>query len=140
MNELTRERNKWLLRILLVSALIILIASVEAFMMAKSLEMYEAFLEVNPGGDFSSYIDLVLFHFILNIIEPIIISLYTYLTIHKGGVTFTYRLFFGAMIIIRLVHLVLQFRLQSIFYYLLILLFILLFVVVVHVPYGKNRR
>ncbi len=138
MNEITQERNRWLLRILVVSALIILFASAEAFIMAKSQEMFEAFLQVSPGGDFSSYIDMVLFHFMLNIIEPIIISLYTYFIIHKGGVTFTYRIFFGAILIIRLVHLVLQFRIQSLFYYALIALFVLLFVVVVHVPYGKK--
>lgn len=129
------------MKILLVSGLIVLISSLEAFMMAKDRTLFEIFLENNEAvGSFSDYLNLVLLNYIFSIAIPLIITIYTYLTLDKYGLNFStrsflfYRIFFGGMILIQIVNMVLRFSLTSIFYYLNIVLYLILLILVVRKP------
>lgn len=141
MEEKRKAKDKWFMRILLVSGLIVLISSLEAFMMAKDLTLFEIFLENNEAvGSFSDYLNLVLLNYIFSIAIPLIITIYTYLTLDKYGLNFStrsfvfYRIFFGGMILIQIVNMVLRFSLTSIFYYLNIVLYLILLILVVRKP------
>lgn len=136
--QLTRDEQKWLLGLLGVSAAIILVASSEAFMMAKSKEAFEAFMQVQTGGDFNAYINLVLIHYVTNIIEPILVSLYAWFALPRAGIHFYFRLFFGGMVVIRLVTLFFAMNLTSFFYYVLIFLYVLLLVRIVKEPHKQK--
>lgn len=129
------------MKILIVSGLIVLISSLEAFMMAKDRTLFEIFLENNEAiGSFSDYLNLVLLNYIFSIVIPLIITIYTYLTLDKYGLNFStrsflfYRIFFGGMILIQIVNMVLRFSLTSIFYYLNIVLYLILLILVVRKP------
>ncbi len=133
--ELEKKREKFLLKILIVSALIILASSIEALMMAKDIEVYREILKNNPGLGFDEYINSVVFNLFIRVLSPVVISLYTFFTVKKYGVNFSYKLFFGGMTLIEIVQLILQFRIGSIFYYIVIILnFILLFII------GREER
>lgn len=129
------------MKILIVSSLIILISSLESFMMAKDRGLYEIFLSNNEAvTNFSDYINLILINYIFSIAIPLIITIYTYFTLDKYGLNFStrnflfYRIFFGGMVLIQLVNMVLQFSLTSIFYYINIVLYIILLVLVIKKP------
>lgn len=133
--ELEKKRERFILRILIVSALIILASSIEALMMAKDVEIYREILKNNPGLGFDEYINSVVFNLFIRVLSPVVISLYTFFTVKKYGVNFSYKLFFGGMTLIEIVQLILQFRIGSIFYYIVIILnFILLFII------GREER
>jgi hypothetical protein len=141
MEEKRKAKDKWFMKILLVSGLIVLISSLEAFMMAKDRTLFEIFLENNEAvGSFSDYLNLVLLNYIFSIAIPLIITIYTYLTLDKYGLNFStrsflfYRIFFGGMILIQIVNMVLRFSLTSIFYYLNIVLYLILLILVVRKP------
>lgn len=129
------------MKILVISALIVLISSLEAFMMAKDRTLFEIFLNNNETvTSFSDYINLVLLNYIFSIAIPIIITIYTYLTLDKYGLNFStrsflfYRIFFGGMVLIQLVNMVFKFSVTSIFYYINIVLYIILLILVVRKP------
>ncbi|MDD7463578.1 MAG: hypothetical protein SOW41_08395 [Anaerococcus sp.] len=141
MEEKRKAKDKWFMKILIVSGLIVLISSLEAFMMAKDRTLFEIFLENNEAiGSFSDYLNLVLLNYIFSIVIPLIITIYTYLTLDKYGLNFStrsflfYRIFFGGMILIQIVNMVLRFSLTSIFYYLNIVLYLILLILVVRKP------
>lgn len=141
MEEKRKAKDKWFMKILIVSGLIVLISSLEAFMMAKDRTLFEIFIENNEAiGSFSDYLNLVLLNYIFSIVIPLIITIYTYLTLDKYGLNFStrsflfYRIFFGGMILIQIVNMVLRFSLTSIFYYLNIVLYLILLILVVRKP------
>lgn len=141
MQEKRKAKDKWFMKILLVSSFIILISSLEAFMMAKDRTLFEIFLRNNDAvNTFSDYLNLVLINYIFSIGIPLIITIYTYLTLDKYGVNFStrsflfYRIFFGGMILIQIVNMVLKFSLTSIFYYINIILYLVLLILVVRKP------
>lgn len=132
--RLTNAETKWLMALLGVSVAIVLVASSEAFMMAKSTEAFEAYVRLQPGQDFSDYINLVLIHYMTNILEPILVSIYAFLALPRGGIHFYFRLFFGGMVLIRLVTLFFSMNVGSAFFYLLIILYIVLLFRIVKRP------
>lgn len=141
MEKKQKTKNKWFMKILLVSSLIILISSLEAFIMAKDRTLFDIFLKNNEAvGNFSDYINLVLLNYIFSIAIPLIISLYTYFTLNKYGLNFStrgfffYRLFFGGMVLIQIVNMVLKFSVTSVFYYINIILYIILLILVSRKP------
>lgn len=141
MEEKKKAKDKWFMKILVISALIVLISSLEAFMMAKDRTLFEIFLNNNETvTSFSDYINLVLLNYIFSIAIPIIITIYTYLTLDKYGLNFStrsflfYRIFFGGMVLIQLVNMVFKFSVTSIFYYINIVLYIILLILVVRKP------
>lgn len=129
--EKVKQREKFLLKILIVSALIILNFSLEAMMMAKDPSVFDIISKLKPGLSYDDFLNSIIFSLFTKVINPITISLYTFFTIKKYGVNKTYKLFFGAMTIISIVNLFFTFSLVSVFYYLGLILNIILLIVIV---------
>lgn len=129
--EKVKQREKFLLKILIVSALIILNFSLEAMMMAKDPSVFDTISKLKPELSYDDFLNSIIFSLFTKVINPITISLYTFFTIKKYGVNKTYKLFFGAMTLISIVNLFFTFSLGSVFYYLGLILNIILLIVIV---------
>lgn len=103
--EKEKQRNKFLLQILLISAAIILNFSLEAMMLAKDPSVFETISKIKPGLSYDDFLNSIIFSLFIKVINPITISLYTFFTIKKYGINKTYKLFFGAMTLISIVNL-----------------------------------
>lgn len=125
-----KQRNKFLLKILIISFVIIINFSLEAMMMAKDPSVFDTISKMKPGLSYDDFLNSIIFSLFIKIINPITISLYTFFTIKKYGINKTYKLFFGAMTLISLVNLFFSFSLGSIFYYLGLILNIILLIVI----------
>ncbi len=132
------DRDKRLKIMIIVGGLIIFISSLESLMLAKSLEAFEAFKKLTSNDDFSVFISYTLQNYFMNIIEPIIITLYTYFTFNKIRINRYYHLFFGMIILIRIVLLFVMFNYQSFFYYIIIALYVMFFVSVITMDNKKE--
>lgn len=126
-----KQREKFLLKILIVSAIIILNFSLEAMMMAKDPSVFDTISKLKPGLSYDDFLNRLIFSLFTKVINPITISLYTFFTIKKYGINKTYKLFFGAMTLISIVNLFFTFSLGSVFYYLGLILNIILLIVIV---------
>ena len=126
-----KEDQVFLKKIMAVSLAIIVVASFEALFYAKDINFYTDFSKVYKDLSYSQYINLILFNMILAIINPMIISLYTFFTIDRIRINQIYKIFFCFSTFISLMHTLFQFRLNSITYYLVIILNIILFIVIV---------
>ena len=129
--EKVKQREKFLLKILIISAIIILNFSLEAMMMAKDPSVFDNISKLKPGLSYDDFLNSIIFSLFTKVINPITISLYTFFTIKKYGINKTYKLFFGAMAIISIVNLFFTFSLGSVFYYLGLILNIILLIVIV---------
>ena len=129
--EKVKQREKFLLKILIISALIILNFSLEAMRMAKDPSVFDTISKLKPGLSYDDFLNSIIFSLFTKVINPITISLYTFFTIKKYGVNKTYKLFFGAMTLISIVNLFFTFSLGSVFYYLGLILNIILLIVIV---------
>jgi hypothetical protein len=140
MEEKKEKRKKRLMKILIISAAIIFFSSLESLTLAKDRSLFEVFLKKGQIGDFNQYLNLVIVNYLFSIIIPIVISIFTLFNIEKYGLNFEtrsffyYRLFFGGMILIQIINIILQFSLSSIFYYIKILLYIFLLLAVTKKP------
>lgn len=130
----TKEEKKRLLLILIVATLIILVASLNALIMAKSKEIYEAFLQQNPNMNFDQFISFVIITFFTNIFEIAIISIFTFLTFNKIRFNKIYKIVFGVIVLLRIFNHILSFSLDSVFYYVLLVLYLIFFVLIITVP------
>ena len=128
--EKVKQRNKFLLKILIISALIILNFSLEAMMMAKDASVFTTISKINPELSYDDFLNSIIFSLFIKVINPITISLYTFFTIEKYGINKTYKLFFGAMTLISIVNLFFSFSIGSVFYYLGLILNIFLLIVI----------
>ncbi len=126
-----KKSNKRLTIMILIAGLIIFISSLESLMVAKSVEAFEAFKELTGESDFSVFINYTLQNYMMNIIEPIIITLYTYFTFHKIRINRYYHLFFGMIVLVRIILLVVMFNYQSVIYYVIIFLYAMYFMSVI---------
>lgn len=130
----TKEEKKRLLLILIVATLIIFVASLNALIMAKSKEIYEAFLQQNPNMNFDQFISFVIITFFTNIFEIAIISIFTFLTFNKIRFNKIYKIVFGVIVLLRIFNHILSFSLDSVFYYVLLVLYLIFFVLIITVP------
>lgn len=130
--------NKYFKIILIITILIILFASLEALINAKSIESFEAYKTVFPNNTSQDYINFVLLNYFFNILEPAIISLFLFLTYNKLKPNKLYAIVFGGMMLIKLVNMIFTFNLYSIFYYILLILYILLLVFII--KYCNDRE
>lgn len=137
--KIKKLQEKYLLRILIITALIILVSSMEALMLAKSTEFLNAFLKNNPGSSQGEYLNVIIITFLSAIFEPVIISIYTFATYKKLGIKKIYKFIFAAILALRLFNTIISFRLNSIFYYILIILYILLIICVMKAPVNKRK-
>lgn len=124
--------NKRLRTIFIISAIIILVASLEALFTAKSLEAYNGFLINSPNTSFGDFLNTVIIRYFFTIFEAIIIPLFLLITYKKLKPSKLYAIVFGGMIIIRIVNLVFSFNLGSLFYYLLIILYLVFLLLVIN--------
>lgn len=122
-----KENQEFLMKILITSALIILFSSLEAMFYAKDINSFNNFREINGAISYDQYLNYILFNLFLSTINPIIISLYTFLTINKIEINNIYKMFFGFSTFLSLINVIMQFRVRSIFYYLVIIMHIILF-------------
>ncbi|WP_243344049.1 hypothetical protein [Anaerococcus sp. AGMB09787] len=134
-NYKKEKRDKFILKVLLVSALLILVYSMEALMLAKDVEVYREIHAINQGLSHRAYLTTVIGSFLIRVVSPVAISLYTFFMIHKTGVNLTYKIFFAGMTLIELVNIFFQFRIGSIFYYIEIILNIILLFII-----GREER
>ena len=122
-----KENQKFLMKILIASALIILFSSLEAMFFAKDINSFNNFREINGVISYDLYLNYILFNLFLSTINPIIISLYTFFTINKIEINNIYKMFFGFSTFLSLINVIMQLRVRSIFYYLVIIMHIILF-------------
>ena len=132
------ENDKFTNRILIVTFLIIIVASLEAFILAKSKDLLDIYLGIHPKDSPNDYLNTVIINFLINIFEPILISLYTFFTYKKYGIAPVFKFIFGGIILVRLINIGLKMNFESIFYYLLIILYIIFFILIINAP--KKRK
>lgn len=135
-----KTTNKYIRNLLIISFLIILLSSLEALMLAKSREIFEAYQINNQGTNFSNYISLVIVNFLSNIFEPMLISLFTFFTYKKFGINKVYKIVFGIIILLKIINLILKFQLASIFYYLILIFYIIFFIIIITAPRRRKVK
>lgn len=119
---------------------IIIFSSIEALMLAKSKEIYDAYLMANPNFTSQDFINFVLIGFISNIFEPIVISLYSFFTYKKYRFNRIYKFVFCTIILIKMINIAFKFAVSSIFYFILLILYALLFMTIAYLPTKKNKN
>lgn len=134
-----KQLEKYLYRLIIVTFLIILVSSLESFILAKSSELSNLYRSLNPGSSESEYINAVLVNFLLSIFEPSLLTLFTFFTYKRFGITKIYKFVFSIILGLRLFNLILSARVNSIFYYILILLYVILIIVVIKAPVNKRK-
>lgn len=137
--EKLKQEKKYIKRLIIISSIIIIVSSLSAFMMAKSEDLFKTYIELNKNKTFDDYISLVLVNYFMNIAEPIIISIFTYFTYKKYGISRLYKLFFSAITALKLFNIVIKFETASLFYYLLIILYTILVILIAKAPNTKRK-
>ncbi len=128
-----RNRHKRQLTVLLsFCAALIVVATLEALIMANP-EAYRFWLTLYREGNTADYSSIVLSLFLLDIVIPVSLSLYTFISIKKLGTPPLYRLIWGAIVFLAGVRRLLMFQTQSILWYLALVLWAILFLVVINI-------
>ena len=96
-------------------------------------EAYKLWLSINPEGSASEYSSLVLAVFIVDILVPVSLALYTFFSIKKLGTPPLYRLIWGAIVFLAGIRRLLMFQIESLLWYLALALWLLLFLIVVNI-------
>lgn len=125
---------------LAITVAIIMFASIEALMLAKSKNIYDAYLIANPNFTSQDFINFVLIGFINNIFEPIILSLYSFFTYKKYKFNRIHKFVFCAVILIKMINIASKFAISSIFYFILLLLYALLLITIAYLPTDKKKN
>ena len=130
-----KQRNKHrrqLTVLLALCAALIIVASLEALVLANP-EAYKLWLSINSEGSASEYSSLVLAVFIVDILVPVSLALYTFFSIKKLGTPPLYRLIWGAIVFLAGIRRLLMFQIESLLWYLALALWLLLFLIVVNI-------
>lgn len=128
--EVLKYEKTFTNKILIISSIIIFIASLEALLQAKSSELLNAYLKAFPNESPNDYLGLIMVNYFYNIIEVIMITLFTVFGMKRFGITVMYKIVFSVMLILRIVNFVLTFKTNSVFYYILIVLYIILLFII----------
>ncbi len=125
--EPARKSNQTkLLQVTIPSAIIILFYALESLMTVKDHTFYENFVLQNGELDFASFVNLQTLLFLGRIAYPVLLSLYTALTIQKWGIPPLYPVVWGLLGLSALIWHLVDLRAGSIFYFLNTLAYILL--------------
>lgn len=90
-----RNKHKRQLTVLLsFCAALIVLATLEALILANP-EAYQFWLTLYPEGNTADYSSIVLSLFLVDIVIPVSLSLYTFISIKKLGTPPLYRLIWG---------------------------------------------
>lgn len=133
------KEKKLIKNMLIITFFIILFASLESFIMAKSKELYEAYIQLNKDKTFDDYLSLIMINYFATIIEPVIISLFTFFTYKKYGISSLYKIIFSILMALRIFNFTLKFQTQSIFYYAIITLYIIFLILIITAPITKRK-
>lgn len=123
------KNEKLLMRILILTLIIIIVGSIEALILGKSKDFYEAFIDLNKDLTLNDYISFVLMKFFFNIFIPLVVSIYYYLT-RNSKTSNMAKVILGGLILIGIVNIFFTLNYKSIFYYLMLILYFLLFITV----------
>ncbi len=135
------NNNRIMLKLMIVIAsLIIFISSLEVLMLSKSVEAFHVFTKMTGSSDFSVFINYTLQNYFMTIIEPVVITLYTYFTFNRIRINKYYHIFFGSIVLIRIILLVIMFNYHSIIYYIIITLYVVYFVNVITIRNYKGDK
>ncbi len=127
-----RRHNRQLTVLISLCAALILVSTVEVVMFANP-EGYRVWLELNPETTTAEYSAFVLTRYLLDIFMPVALALYTYFSISRFGTPMTYRLIWGAIVVVTAGYKFLTFQTASVFWYLTLVLLGALFLVVINI-------
>lgn len=120
------DDEQFIFKILVISALIILCVCLEAMFLAKDFNNYDKFSKAMGEVTYDEYVNMIIFNMLLKVLNPVVISLYTFFTRNKIKINNIYKMFFGFASFVSLLYIFLSFQLRSIFYYIEIILHIIL--------------
>ncbi|MDO5018561.1 MAG: hypothetical protein Q4E02_04600 [Lagierella massiliensis] len=135
------KSEKYIIKVLFTAILIIIFASFEAFIKAKSQTLFLIF-QNRTGLNMGEYINLIMYNYLLDILEPVIISIFLFFIMKKMKMNRLIKFVLCGMVIAKLILKIFKLEFNSIFYYLGILLYIMLFYFILKVPIyseGKNN-
>ncbi|MFM1542342.1 hypothetical protein ABGF49_06270 [Helcococcus ovis] len=134
-----KKEKKTVNRLLIITALIIFIASLEAFNLGKNQDLLKVFLELNKNNSPSDYMEIIITNYFYNIFEVILITLFTFFTYKKYGISKLFKIIFSLIILIKTINIIISFKTNSIFYYLIVLLYICYLLVIIKAPITKRK-
>lgn len=126
-------------RLLIITALIIFIASLEAFTLGKNQDLLKVFLDLNKNNTPSDYMGIIITNYFFNIFEVILITLFTFFSYKKYGISKLFKIIFSLIILIKTINIIISFKTNSIFYYLIVLLYITYLLVLIQAPITKRK-
>lgn len=135
---MTREQKKKWMRILLLSAAIVLVASLSVLIEVKSEELFHTFQAVQPDLRWDDYVSYVMVRYLTLILEPVLLSIFYYVTRSRYLDHFLARVLLGGTVLIRWVLLLFRWEWASLFYYVLLVLYLLLFAVIAQPSQNRN--
>lgn len=127
-----KRHNRQLTVLVSFCAALIVVSTLETVMFANP-EGYRVWLEINPEATTAEYSAFVLTRYLLDIFLPVALALYTYFAISRLGTPLTYRLVWGAIIVVAIVYKFITFQTASVFWYLTLVLLAALFFVVINI-------
>ncbi len=131
--KMQKNKHRRQLTVLLtLCAALIIVSSLEALILANP-EAYQLWLSINPEATSAEYSSLVLAIFLVDILVPVSLALYTFLSIKRLGTPPLYRLIWGAIVFLAGIRRLLMFQTQSFLWYLALALWLLLFLMVVNI-------
>ncbi|MEJ8752120.1 hypothetical protein WKS98_05785 [Lagierella sp. ICN-221743] len=134
------KSEKHITKILITAISIIILSSFEAFIKGKSLVLFNLF-QSKTGGDIVDYLNFIMLNYFLDILEPLIISLFLVFATKKLQVNRLVKFVLGGMVVAKLVLKITKLEFNSIFFYLEILLYLLFFYFIITIPiYSEDKN
>lgn len=128
-----RYRHGRQLTVLLsLCAALVVVASLEAIILLGPVA-YQVWQEMFPAGSPGDFAAFLLTRFFFDILVPVSLALYSYFTIRRLGTPASYRLIWGAVVLMSAIWKFLTFETASPAWYLTLLLWIGLFLVVINI-------
>lgn len=134
------KSEKHITKILITDISIIIFSSFEAFIKGKSLALFNLF-QSKTGGDIGDYLNFIMLNYFLDIIEPLIISLFLVFATKKLRVNRLMKFVLGGMVVAKLILKITKLEFNSIFFYLEILLYLIFFYFIITIPiYSEDKN
>lgn len=124
-NPKQRLDDKKLMRLLVPSAVLILLLVFEALLTVKDTEMFERW-HAQTQGAFHDFVTMNVLLFLFAVLYPAALSLYSLFAIRLYGTPPVYRYVWSFLGIAALAGRLLEWRLQSVFYYLSIAAYVMI--------------
>ncbi len=135
-NQLDQEK---LLSLLIPSAVLILLYALEVLMMVKDAGLFAEWQAAYPDLDFSTYLNAHIFYFLAKILYPVVLCLYTALTIKRYGTPRYFRMVWLLLGIAALVKQAIEANFSSLFYYLSLLCYLVLLWQLARIPQREEK-